>query len=329
MTAVMEPPTVEVLDVEAAYRELRRPLLAMVHRTMGGARDAEDVVQETFAYAWTIRDRFEQDRHPAPLIWTMARHQILAAHRRRRDVPASDVVDLAEHDSRAPAQMSAANHRRLRRLHAALDKLGASRRSALVLHYGHDMRWSDVADEIGIAEHNARQLGHNALLQVRELLDERPPALTRTDVAAEALREGVLSRLSPRAAEVAQLRYLDQLDNQEIARRLGISTGTVHSHLKKVNAAIRAVAPEIETTWPTLAAAVSDPDQLATLTPRQQQAVLLRFRDGLGATEAAQRLGIAPHAVTRLCDEARRRLAGASATESTRKFTKTEGGEPR
>lgn len=303
------------IDLESAYRQLRGPLLSLVCRMTGTHRDAEDIVQEAFTYAWSVRDRFVEDaEHPAaPLMWTLTRRQIQTTYRDRRELAASDWMENRDWPTGCvPTPLSALNRGRLRKLVAAMGKLTDGRRGALVLHFAHGMQWSDVGEELGTTEAGARTAGHNALGQVRELLAEQPPVPTVVDATAEVLRSGVLDMLSPRRAEVARLRFLEGLGYKEIGARLGISAGTVHGHVKQINATLQAHAPEVSASCPVLSAAVADPDQLDLLTPRQRRAVLLRFRDGLQAGEVGRRMGIESHAVTRLCADARRRLAGSA-----------------
>jgi RNA polymerase sigma-70 factor (ECF subfamily) len=72
----------------------------------------------------------------------------------------------------------------------------------------------------------ARQAAPSAELEEAAGTLEAPDRLHESAVAAAWLRRS-LSRLAPRAAEIFALRYLEEYDNHEIAKMLGVSRVTV------------------------------------------------------------------------------------------------------
>ena len=133
---------------EPAYRQLARrhlpAALALARRILGNAADAEDVAQEAMLRVWTNAPRWQ----PLALFRTwFTRVVVNLCLDRKRRAPwvelevAGDIVDPA------PNAGEAAEHgERERLLAAAVAKLPARQRSAIVLTYGEGMSNAQVAD---------------------------------------------------------------------------------------------------------------------------------------------------------------------------------------
>jgi len=134
---------------EAGFAELYRArfsdLAGQLYAFTGDAGDAHDLVQEAFARAWqrwrTVSGYDDPGGWVRRVAWNLAinRHRRLARFRRwaRRVPPPEPVIGAG------PERVV---------LVAALRKLPAAQRRALVLHYLADLSIADIAGESGVAE---------------------------------------------------------------------------------------------------------------------------------------------------------------------------------
>ncbi len=99
----MDPPEIDGLDRQAdgfrRYVELEIEVLLRVARTLAGASDADDLVQETLVRAWRSVDRFD-GRHPRAWLLTILRNTNMNMHCRQRP---DSVDDVASFDDAKPA----------------------------------------------------------------------------------------------------------------------------------------------------------------------------------------------------------------------------------
>jgi RNA polymerase sigma-70 factor, ECF subfamily len=73
-------------------------LYRFLHRRIGNAADAEDLVQQTFVKAHRALPRFDPSKPIAPWLFTIARNLAATHYRSRRPVPDVEI----EYDSRTP-----------------------------------------------------------------------------------------------------------------------------------------------------------------------------------------------------------------------------------
>ncbi len=77
------------------YVEPEIELLLRVARTLVGAADAEDLVQETLVRAWRSMDRFD-GRHPRAWLLTILRNTNMNMHRRQRPDSVDDIASCID-----------------------------------------------------------------------------------------------------------------------------------------------------------------------------------------------------------------------------------------
>jgi RNA polymerase sigma factor (sigma-70 family) len=149
MTAVAEIP-----PFERFYERHRDEVFGYLARLLG--RDAaEDAFQETFLRALDAYPRLEHGRHLRAWAFTIATRVALDEHRRRR--PAANVPERATADEQpAYAQLE----------HLAGD-LPPTERAAVVLRYGYDLPYADIATALGSNEDAARQAASSGVRRLR------------------------------------------------------------------------------------------------------------------------------------------------------------------
>jgi RNA polymerase sigma factor (sigma-70 family) len=148
MEAVAIPP------FESFYAETRDEIWRYLVRLLG-RESAEDAFQETFLRALRGYPKLAHGRHLRAWAFTIATR--VAVDERRRRAPAGTVPELAVEDA-LPA-------------YAELDHLAgelpATERAAVVLRYGYDLPYADIAAALGSSEEAARQAASSGVRRLR------------------------------------------------------------------------------------------------------------------------------------------------------------------
>lgn len=148
MHAVAIPP------FERFYEEHRVEVLRLLRRRLGADR-AEDAFQETFLRALRAYGRLEHGEHLRAWVLTIAQNVALDALRRTR--PTSELVELGEEDSR-PAYAELAD---------LTEGLSPKERAAVVLRYGYDLSYDQIASALGSSADAARQATSTGVRRLR------------------------------------------------------------------------------------------------------------------------------------------------------------------
>ncbi len=126
-------------------------------------QDAEDLTQETFLRAWDKFHRFDPALPLLPWLFTLARRQSIAAHRRRRPLPAEIVPP-------EPPAEPALWLWEMAKLHLTPDAY-----SALWLHYREEMALKEVAVILGKREGAVKVILHRARRTLADRARGRDP----------------------------------------------------------------------------------------------------------------------------------------------------------
>jgi RNA polymerase sigma factor (sigma-70 family) len=138
MQAVTVPP------FETFYREHRVEVLRLLRRRLG-ADGAEDAFQETFLRALRAYRRLEHGEHLRAWVLTIAQNVALDTLRRRR--VHTELVETGAEDAR-PAYAELAD---------LTNGLPPKERAAVVLRYGYDLSYDQIAAALGSSQDAARQ----------------------------------------------------------------------------------------------------------------------------------------------------------------------------
>jgi RNA polymerase sigma factor (sigma-70 family) len=148
MQAVAIPP------FERFYEEHRSEVLRLLRRRLGPER-AEDAYQETFLRALQAYRRLEHGEHLRAWVLTIARN--VAVDTLRRSRPAVELAEEAADDGR-PAYEELA---------PLTDELPPKERAAVVLRYGYDLAYDQIAAALGSSEDAARQAASTGVRRLR------------------------------------------------------------------------------------------------------------------------------------------------------------------
>ena len=148
MEAVAIPP------FERFYEEHRSEVLRLLRRRLGADR-ADDAFQETFLRALRAYGRLDHGEHLRAWVLTIAKNVALDTLRRAH--PTSELVETGADDSR-PAYAELAD---------LTDGLGAKERAAVVLRYGYDLSYEQIASALDSTPDAARQAASTGVRRIR------------------------------------------------------------------------------------------------------------------------------------------------------------------
>ena len=148
MEAVAIPP------FETFYSEHRDTVLALLRRRLGSQR-AEDAFQETFLRALAAYGRLRHGEHLRAWVLTIATN--VAVDTLRRSRPTDEPPDLPHEDGR-PAYEE---------LGELTDGLPPKERAAVVLRYGYDLTYEQIAAALDSSPVAARQAASAGVRRLR------------------------------------------------------------------------------------------------------------------------------------------------------------------
>ncbi|HEX6761513.1 MAG TPA: RNA polymerase sigma factor [Gaiellaceae bacterium] len=138
---------------ERFYRTYRDDVLAYLRRLLG--QRAEDAWQETFLRALRAYDRLEHGRHLRAWVFTIATRVAMDELRVKPKPPAESepVVELRRDAFREIEHLT--------------DGLPPTERAAVVLRYGYDLPYGDIAAALGSSEDAARAAASSGVRRLR------------------------------------------------------------------------------------------------------------------------------------------------------------------
>jgi RNA polymerase sigma factor (sigma-70 family) len=148
MEAVAIPP------FELFYEEHRAEVFRFLRRKLGADR-AEDAFQETFLRALRAYGRLEHGEHLRAWVMTIAHNVVVDTLRRTR--PSAELEETAVDDA-PPAYEELAG---------LTDGLGPKERAAVVLRYGYDLSYDQIAAALGSSSDAARQAASTGVRRIR------------------------------------------------------------------------------------------------------------------------------------------------------------------
>jgi len=153
MEAVAATPAIP--PFERFYLEQRDVVFGFLRRRLGANR-VEDAFQETFLRALRAYPRLEHGEHLRAWVLTIAARLVIDTGRRASPL-AAELPELPVEDGRpAYAQLE----------HLA-EALPPTERAAVVLRYGYDLHYDDIATALGSSPDAARQAASSGIRRLR------------------------------------------------------------------------------------------------------------------------------------------------------------------
>jgi len=157
-----------------ARRHMDR-LVRFCAKQIGDLQAAEEIAQDTWAYLWTTRERYVPQGKFGVLLFTAARNRCMN-HRRgaKREgvwlAPEADETRIPL-DTAAPSHLDAILVReRQRGVLSALGKMPPALREALLLRFGEELSYEEMATIQGAGASTIRSRVHHGLKGLRALL---------------------------------------------------------------------------------------------------------------------------------------------------------------
>jgi len=153
-------------EVEDLYRRHVPDAVRLAFLITGDRAEAQDVAQDAFLAA---AGRFRLMRDPSKFGAYLRRTVVRSVLMRRRSSD-REVARVERSTSGAPQHTAAAHHGLADRLvlAAALERLSARQRAAVVLRYWHDLPEREIARILGCAPGTVKSLLSRALATLRE-----------------------------------------------------------------------------------------------------------------------------------------------------------------
>jgi RNA polymerase sigma factor (sigma-70 family) len=146
--------SVAIPPFEVFYENHRSEVLRALRRTLGRDR-ADDAFQETFLRALQAYRRLEHGEHLRAWVLTIARNVAIDVLRRAR--PVDELVETGAMDS-LPAYQELA---------PLTDGLPPKERAAVVLRYGYDLSYDQIAAALDSSSDAARQAASTGVRRIR------------------------------------------------------------------------------------------------------------------------------------------------------------------
>ena len=146
--------SVAIPPFELFYEEHRAEVMRMLRRRLGRER-ADDAFQETFLRALQAYTRLDHGEHLRAWVLTIARNVAIDAIRRAK--PEGELVEAGSEDAR-PA---------FEELAPLTDGLPPKERAAVVLRYGYDLSYDQIAAALRSSEDAARQAASTGVRRLR------------------------------------------------------------------------------------------------------------------------------------------------------------------
>lgn len=147
--------TLAVPPFERFYDAHREEVFGLLARRIG-RQAAEDAFQETFLRALRAYDRLDHGEHLRAWVLTIASRVAIDTLRRKR--PEALDGEPATHDERPV----------LAQLEHLADELPPTERTAVVLRYGFDLDYADIAAALGSTPEAARQATSSGVRRLRQ-----------------------------------------------------------------------------------------------------------------------------------------------------------------
>lgn len=158
------------------YDLLSSNVFALARQMLGGAEDAEEVVQDTFVKVYENADRFDPGKGSARAwTYTIARNACRMRLRARGSRPRkADAVDLHEPGAPFEAPPGGAGHVERLTVQAALARLEHDEAALLTASFFDGYSHREIADRLDAPLGTVKSRIRRALLKLRDFLDDAP-----------------------------------------------------------------------------------------------------------------------------------------------------------
>lgn len=205
---VSDPPVAETAQAAADFESVRSRLFGIAYQMLGGAADAEDVVQDVWI-RWQGADRARVRDRVAFLVTVTTRVALNAATsaRARREVSVGGELPERDFATADPAMGAERGEALGLAVQLLIERLSPVERAVYVLREAFAYPFRDIAEALELSEANARQLAHRARMNL---------AVGRHHPVDQAERDGLLHAFLDAARAGDMARLIDVLTNSVV-----------------------------------------------------------------------------------------------------------------
>ena len=168
---------------EASFEELTsrhlRGVYTFVARLVGDSAAAEDITQDTFLKAWKSLTKYDKTSSKFKTwVLRIARNTAIDYLRKKKHIPLSAFENdeggnvlaetVADTEELAPTMLERLDD--ARELHVTLEKLSPKHRELLLLYYGNDLTFEEIAKMINEPTNTVKSRHRRALAALKALI---------------------------------------------------------------------------------------------------------------------------------------------------------------
>ena len=173
---------------ELIYERYAQPMFAYFYRHLRHRQDAEDLTALTFAEALRSSSRYAEQGAFEAWLWSIARHKLRDAQRRRHETIALDQVAPRLVDTAPLPETRALHAEHVELLQQLLDELPDDQRQVLRLRYFGDWNFKEIAELLDRSVGAVKMLVQRALATLRSRYPQHEQA--RLDSETGVRRSG-------------------------------------------------------------------------------------------------------------------------------------------
>ena len=151
---------------ETFYAEHAGEVLRLLRRRLGRER-ADDAFQETFLRALRAYDRLRHDEHLRSWVLTIATRVAIDTHRRAAEADRRGLGHAGKPTNELPELPHTDGRPAYEELAFLTDTLPPKERAAVVLRYGYDLDYDQIAAMLDSSEEAARQAASSGVRRLR------------------------------------------------------------------------------------------------------------------------------------------------------------------
>ena len=158
---------------DRVYAAIAVPLRKYLTALARDAAEAQDLLQEAFLQIHRSRHTYDRDQPLLPWVFAISRHVYLMSLRsaRRRPLRGADNLEETELSFAVPPEVDGLADRL--ELRAAVARVGAERREAMLLHHVWGFSFREVGAIQGVTESAAKLRSSRGMAELRGILKER------------------------------------------------------------------------------------------------------------------------------------------------------------
>lgn len=165
---------VRTADIDSLFRLYYRPLCVYALHYLKDKDLIEDLVQEAFTAYWMKQAASDVIDSPRAYLYTAVRNRCIDAIRRQRQDVSLDSLENeilpVEDDVAISDDEAVDNSVKEARIWSAIDRLPAKRRRIFLMSRRDGMKYSEIAQSLGLSENTVRNQISKALEAIRQVV---------------------------------------------------------------------------------------------------------------------------------------------------------------